>query len=249
MNINVEGEVALAVKAAGGEVLDESLPDKRDFENADYVFRNDGVVAELKRFEHDGIYDESFIDKASALYAKYSAMWQRQGRRDVPMVIGSRALIQVNDFPREFQIEFLGLVKDLMQNHLRKANRQIRETKKVLGMQEARGLLLFCVDSSSGLTLELLLNVFDHSFRGDHFTSINGLAFFSANYAIALPGQPPIRPFLVAGKDDRPEVPLELKARIGDALGFRLSTYGGPPLVGLGHSTPMDLLRQTFRPI
>lgn len=249
MRVDVEAEMAHAVKAAGGEVLDETLPKSRNFKNADYVFRSGNVVAELKRFEHAGIHDEKFIARVSALYAKHRAVWQQQGRRDVPIAFGRRVKIQVNEFPREFQIEFLGLVKDLVQNHLRRANLQIKSTKEALGMPEALGLLLFCVDSSSGLTLEILLNVFDHSLRGDYFTSINGLAFFSANYAIALPGQPAIRPFLFAGKEDRPGVTPELVTRIGRALGCRFAAQSGPLLVIVGPGSPPELLREKFRPI
>lgn len=248
LKIDVDKEMALAVKDVGGEVLDEVLKGQRSFANADYLFRADNVIAELKRCEETIIYDEDFIQKVSALHAEFSEKWRREGRPDVPMVLGSRVRINVHEYPEEFQFAFSRLLQDRLATSLKKANAQIKETRDHFAVQDARGLLLFCVDGNTGLTLEGFLHVIDRLLRRNRYSGINGLIVFSANYTIGLPGLPQVRPFLIAGKDDRPEIETAFKVRLCKAWEDRLRTIGGPPVLLMAHGAAIGLLRQGFRP-
>lgn len=252
MRVSVEEQVALAVRAAGGEVLADMLPKDPGFLNADYLFRADAVVAELKRFEHQGLNDPKLQRKGSALFHRYSEKWREQGRTDIPIAYG-RVRIDVRAFPSEFGRDVLGLLRDTFQSSMRKANRQVRETAAHCSMANARGLLLFCIDGDSDLTLETVGHVFDRLLRGPTFTSISSIVVFSANCAFALPGLHPVRPFLVMGKEDRASVPIEVVRRFAGAWQDRMNAIGGPPALFLSSACPepdlQRMLRLPLRPI
>lgn len=246
--IDVEREVARVVKAVGGQVLDETLPAQRDFENADYAFPREQVVAELKRCE-EIVHDEGFIARGSSLFQQFRAKWQREGRNDIPLLLGSTVRINVSDFPEEFQLAWSALLQERLVPTLRKANAQIKATRARLNMPQALGLLLFAIDGDIDVTLEGLLHVTDRLLRRNRYSCLNGFIFFSANYAIRLPGRPWIRPFLFAGKDDRPSVPMPFKVGLGSAWAQHVAQLGGPPVLLMGTHSEPELLLQRFRAV
>lgn len=244
MRVDVDVEMALAIKAAGGEVLDETLPAKRELENADYIFRGCSVVAELKRCEQEIIFGESFIAKVSALHREFREKWRREGRSDVPLAIGKRVRIVVNDYPEEFQFAVSRLLQDRFATALRKANAQIKTTRDHLMNGEAKGLLLLCIDGDSGMTLELFLHVIDRLLRRNGYSGIHGVALFAANCGVIARDGHMMRPFLFAGKHDRPGIDLPIKQRLLQAWAARIAALGGPPVVAFTPESPVDLLRQ-----
>ena len=51
--VDVESFIKAFIADSGGEILDETLDGSPNFENADFVFRNEGVVIELKTIQED----------------------------------------------------------------------------------------------------------------------------------------------------------------------------------------------------
>ena len=59
------------VKQFGGQKISNSLPNSPPFNNADYLFRNENVIAELKNFQTDFGTTENFKEKHCELVKKY----------------------------------------------------------------------------------------------------------------------------------------------------------------------------------
>lgn len=90
-------------------------------------------------------------------------------------------------FPPWFHMEFLRLFRPPISRVLKKANRQIRDTKTYFGIQEPTGVLLFVndgfqslgPDSIRALACDLLLN---------SYSSIDCMVYLTANSYVAVPG-------------------------------------------------------------
>lgn len=134
--ISVSEEVAACVRGMGGTVLDDVLK-KPDFANADYWFPEDLVVAELKCLTEDLSTSQEFGRRISALYSS----WIKKGL--VPAPTDARVRFNLRDLPTRCAREFLEPIKQKLQaSTIKKANKQIKETKLHLGAPEAKGLLL-----------------------------------------------------------------------------------------------------------
>jgi hypothetical protein len=92
---SVEDALARVVRKVAGELVSDLLPPHQDREkNADYLFREYGVIGELKRLEKDQGDDPGMATKRSLLYRK----WITEGRSGVPIVYG-RALLELRNLP------------------------------------------------------------------------------------------------------------------------------------------------------
>lgn len=110
------------VEEFGGELIKKLLPPNPTFDNADYLFRKYKVVAELKTLESDFFSTENFNKKKIELHAK----WVEKGL--VPRHWG-KLLIQTNNLPEQCELEFINIVKKLLEKPISKANKQIKEIR------------------------------------------------------------------------------------------------------------------------
>jgi hypothetical protein len=116
------------VKSFGGEVL----PEFKDAPCADYLFRNDNIVAELKTMERD-----MWVAHATKVQALFDN-WMRRG-----LIRGyGRVQIHLPTLPQVCQREWLDVLEPPVESLLRSANRQIRSTKERLSLDSGIGLLL-----------------------------------------------------------------------------------------------------------
>jgi hypothetical protein len=119
------------VSGLGGEVL----PETSDSKIADYVFRKHNVVAELKSLMED---------QTPAMNEKVTLAvrdWWRKGGK-IPAGYDSSKQLEIATAPKPIQDRWLEILKTPIENIIRDANRQIRETKKRLNIPDAKGLLL-----------------------------------------------------------------------------------------------------------
>ncbi|SRR6266481_2255239 len=72
--IHLEESFNEFVKVSGGELVSLLLPSDRPFDNADYLFREEAVVAELKCLQKDILEHGEYQRKLSELYES----WIRQ---------------------------------------------------------------------------------------------------------------------------------------------------------------------------
>jgi hypothetical protein len=140
--IDVEETWRSFVKSIDGQVLDEILPRQRHFEHADFLFSTTQVIAELKEIQTE-------FQRATAFRKAYVALLERLAREDPtwrPDLFGG-----TGDYPKWFAREFIRLFRPPISRILKKANRQIRETKLFLGLDDAKGLLIFANDGFNSL--------------------------------------------------------------------------------------------------
>lgn len=132
------------VTGSGGEVVEGLLGKNPKLpRNADYLFREDQVIAELKALENDS-FGEPFRKKMSDLMASWMA-------RRLLLVFGTTR-VDLRRLPPVCQEEALRVMgKPLQDKVLATANQQIRETKKLLNMPKAKGLLMVASDGNRDL--------------------------------------------------------------------------------------------------
>ncbi len=140
MNLTVEDIFRRFVQEFGGELISNLLPPGNPPSNADFLFRRQRVIAELKCLENNS-FGSNYPEKMKAL----ADDWMR---RRLLMVYGTTR-IEIRKLHPECQREWLNLIAEPIQrNIVKKADEQIRETKKWLDMPDAKGLLLIASDGN-----------------------------------------------------------------------------------------------------
>jgi len=113
---------------------------------------------------------------------------------------------------------------------LRKANRQIRSTKRHLGLSDAYGLLLLANDMGSSLFPELIAHILYHSLR-NQYSSIEGVIFFSATSKAQIPGiQDPVYYWLQIVIEDRRRLDSEFSQTLEAAWFDKVSAALNQPM-------------------
>lgn len=126
------------VRSAGGEVVEDLLPEPRTFENADFLFRDVPMVVELKEVETEFGRSASVRDGFRALIGRL--MEEDPNWRP-----------NTGDYPKWFLSEFVRLFRPPISRVLKKANRQIRETKAHFEISAPTGMLVFVNDGFTQL--------------------------------------------------------------------------------------------------
>lgn len=123
-------------------MVEELLPEPRTFENADFLFRALPMVAELKEVETE-------FGRSSAVREGVRALIGRVMTEDSnwrPLSLGGSG-----EYPKWFSSEFVRLFRPAVSRVIKKANRQIRETKAHFGIGEPTGMLVFVNDGFTEL--------------------------------------------------------------------------------------------------
>jgi hypothetical protein len=179
--IEIEAAFDRCVTRVGGVRISNLFNNTPQFSNADYLFEHDSVIAELKCLEKDPLSDPVFEDKISKLYNK----WFEAGL--VPPV-PKGFTINTGDLPEQCAIELFGLFKKQLENsYIKKANKQIRESKAELNRHDAIGLLLLANDGNYALDPRVTFYLLHHTLKGQ-YTSIDHVIYFAANLRTDIPG-------------------------------------------------------------
>jgi hypothetical protein len=109
-----EAVFARFIERIGGEIL-ATGPE----ESADFVFRSERIVVELKTLQRDP--RDEHVRKLAAL----ADTWTQRGQ----LRVYGRTAINLRDMHPEAQREWLDLLQAPIEGIIRKANRQIRSTK------------------------------------------------------------------------------------------------------------------------
>lgn len=176
--IPVEATWREFVRSINGTVLDDALPRPRNFENADFAFPDSGVIAELKEIETEFSSSIAFRSGFDSLMRKLVAEdpnWR-------PPLFGGNG-----EYPKWFGSEFIRLFREPLARILKKANRQVRDTKAHFKITSTTGILLLVNDGFTAigpepiraLTSQLLL----HS-----YSSIDCCIYLTVNRYVAITG-------------------------------------------------------------
>jgi hypothetical protein len=168
------------VRTTGGLLVQETLPEPRAFENADFAFPQQGVILELKEVETEFSATASFRNGFQSLMTRLLAE-QPEWR---PYLFGGDGRV-----PGWFNPELVRLCRLPLSRVLKKANRQLRQTKNVFGLETNTGVLILVNDGFTSISphlvqaqvSELLL----HS-----YSAISCCVYQTINRYIEFPGDP-----------------------------------------------------------
>jgi hypothetical protein len=240
--IDTESLMDDAVRAAGGQCVREVIGANPSFDNADYLFANDDVVAELKSLEKDFLTDPTVKEKLHKLYNR----WIDEGI-NVPAILGE-AILYTDQLPIQCAREIVAIFKDRIEGTvLRKANRQIRETKERLNQPNAVGLLLVSNEGNFAFDPAMLAHVLHHSLRLK-FSSIEHVVLFSATLGLGDPSPTSTQPpFISIRFTDRRQPSDAFLSRLGtcwyEALGAATGQTFAPIVFTRAKRSDIDQLR------
>lgn len=140
--IDIEATWREFVRSVDGYVIDDLVPRPRAFENADFLFQAVPAVAELKEIKTE-------FEKSDAFQTGYLKLIERLMREAPdwhPPVLGKN-----DHYPEWFSWEVIRLFRPPIQRILKKANSQIKETKKHFKISDPTGILLFVNDGFTAL--------------------------------------------------------------------------------------------------
>jgi len=233
-----------AVVAAGGQRVRDSVGVNPPFYNADYVFVKDNVIAEMKNLEKNFLSDPAVADKMHHLYNR----WIDEGK-DVPIMFGE-SILRTDQLPVECARQLIEIFKDRLESSvLRKANRQIRETKKELNYPDAVGLLMLSNEGNFAFDPEMTAHVLFHSLRSK-FSSIEHVILLSGNLEVGgSAATPSASPFISIRFPNRRQPTDDFLHRLGSTWYEALSIATGKvfPPFGLSAATPTEISQLRFR--
>ncbi|MGA8549627.1 MAG: hypothetical protein WB678_05275 [Stellaceae bacterium] len=202
---SIEETWTRVARNVGGSLVSDLLPRWTDLpKNADFVFPDYKVIAELKRLEHDSHLDREIPRKINELYRR----WVYEGK--VVPIYGTVS-INLRTLPIDCAEEVISLYRNPIKRRIRKANEQIKSTKSLLGMEDALGLLIFVHDGDYSLTQEMVLALVYRCLRRGDFKGIDSLTYVNMDMKAVIPGTPTdYKLFLHTCRDPARQVPSEL---------------------------------------
>jgi len=120
---------------SGGQPVDERLPERYQGKKADIVFAEANLIAEVKSLTSDRSIDGSVREKVGAVLAKGAAY-------GAPIIFGTGS-INVNDLPTTVGERVVRVLGARARKVVIAAGRQIEQTRSILSMPEAYGLVAF----------------------------------------------------------------------------------------------------------
>jgi len=164
------------VKQFGGHKISDSLSKSPSFNNADYLFHNENVIAELKNLQTDFGQNVKFKEQHCELVKKYLS----------ENLISIDSLLGHDELPKEFKKEFIRLFRPPISRILKKANKQIKQTKQELKLSSADGILLLVNDDFVSLEPEFILGIMgeilSHSYQ-----SIDAFVYLTLDHYVEIP--------------------------------------------------------------
>ncbi len=229
--LEVEPLVDRVVRLAGGRRVDELIGSNPTFENADYYFELDRVIAELKILEKDDSTDKKMQSKVRDLYTR----WAYEGRVPPPPLSGTFT-ISVADLPEDLRLEFIKPFRSSLQGPVKKASRQIKQTKSAFQMSDSLGLLILVNDGNLVFTPAVAFNILHHLLKADH-SSINHVIFCTVNLPVMFDNLELQGPFWSSAPvEGRSEIPEPFRAKLSrcwtsvldETYGLRIPTLKFP---------------------
>jgi hypothetical protein len=156
-------------KRAGGELV-APLITRQKVQNADFIFRHNRVVVELKVLETE------FLDTPTVA-GKIGAAFDRYPNGDP------------NDLSAPLGRELLRILRAPLQRIIKKANRQIRATKQELGLVGWRGIIVMVNDGFRTLSPDLVIRLCSDILAGESYSSADAL-IYQTNHYVEIPGNP-----------------------------------------------------------
>ena len=186
------------VQLAGGELVSDHLSCSPTFENADYFFPAASAVAELKEIETEFSRSKAFLNKLDELLTRLL----REDPNWRPLLFGGDG-----KYPEWFRREFVRIFRPPISRILKKANRQIRETKEHLGIQSPTGILLLVNDGLTTLGPDLIRSL-ACNLLVNSYSSIDSFVYLTLNRYVEIAGSDVPRLLWIPTYSDRAQESL-----------------------------------------
>lgn len=157
------------VPTAGGEPV-SPLIKRQGVKNADFLFREARVVAELKVLETEFAHSAETIAKIECLAEKYRG-------------------VDGEDANEALRRELMKVLRAPLQRIINKANRQIKETKQELGLVGWRGVIIVVNDNYRGLPPGMVMGLIASILGGKSYRSTDAF-IYQTNHCVELPDNP-----------------------------------------------------------
>lgn len=181
MQIDVESELTTAIAPMGGVHVSTLVGASPAFENADFIFQDQKVIAELKCLDVDKIIDEVNIEKASQIYLNEL----NQGK--APALVFGTVHLTTKGFSDECVRKIIKIYRDPIERFVKKANNQIKETAIHFDLVDFKGLLIVANNNHSALDPWHGWYILNEIFKQNIYSGINGAVYFSANQEVIDP--------------------------------------------------------------
>lgn len=182
--IPVEASFNEFVVELGGQLVSDLMPatPSRPL-NADYYFPVDGVIVELKCFEKNLFNCYEDVPRILSIIERHRDSGAVSGYKGLRWVLGQEHI------PQEYRRDMLSLARRHIEDVIRKADKQIRSTKALLNLPNARGLVLLANDgnyfSHPAEAVALICQVMQEHFLE---SSVDGFVYFTVNVVAKAPG-------------------------------------------------------------
>ena len=217
--LSVESTWREFVRKIGGNVVEDFVPEPRNFENADFLFLNEQVVAELKVVETEFSSSDAFFTKFDQLMSR--VIEEDQSWR--PELFGGSGV-----YPKWFYPEFVRIFRPPISRILKKANRQIRDTKSHFKITSRSGVLIFVNDGFTSLGPEPI-RALACSLLQDSYSSIDCILYLTVNRYIEFPDSDTPRLLWAPAYSDRaPDSLVDFIDSLGRSWFNNLETIIGP---------------------
>lgn len=208
MGIDVERAFNEAVRRAGGQRVDElGIPDLSATKNSDYVFKGEGVVAELKRL----------VSENPRLTEKLSDKYNELANAGLVPVMYGGMMVSFRDLPPKAAEEMTNVLLPMVERRVRDADRQLAQTKSGLGMPDAAGLLILCHNGNFALDPDGVMSLVGRAFRDDRRPAIDHVIYFVCDMEIRSTTGELIVPWVSTFRAGRQRVASALLDRLRDS--------------------------------
>jgi hypothetical protein len=196
-----------------GQLISELMNDPSHMpQNADYLFPDDNVIAELKCLEKNPT-------EASDWPPRLLKAFNSTGHSFSDLV---GYLVRGEPIPKSVKIKLFGWVRNAIRSVVKGGNRQIRASKRELGRQSAKGALLIANDNNYGLaSSDMVAVISDAAARLDD-SHVDVVVYFTPNVFHRQPGSDIA--WVVWDPRYRDENDLQLSAFVND-LGRRWNDF------------------------
>ncbi len=174
--VNVENFLNEYVEYFGGLVISKDEHNLDDRPNADYLFREQNVIAELKCFQKDLFNNEEDIPRFLNFLDKWEEHELIKKEDQIGHIFGARQL------PTECYVDLLKACEKTIDRVLHKANKQIKESKTTFSLPTAKGLVLLCNDGNYFIQNKTFIGLITSLMSRKYMDSdIDGFVYFTIN--------------------------------------------------------------------
>lgn len=166
------------INSTNGQVVSDILNSAPSFNNADFVFLDAKVICELKEIQTEFLETDSAFKGLESLHERLfleNPEWK-------PIILGG-----IEAYPRWFLEGVIRLARPPIARIIKKANVQIRETKKYFSVTEPNGVLIFVNDGFAALSPDIV-NLVCQDILTQSYSSIDCFLYLSVNRYVEIKG-------------------------------------------------------------